>query len=79
MLDAGELIARIRTLAYLAMVALKLREVGDLEERLATLEQAVTTRQALPPAVFIEQGASADLDGSVVFLTTAPEAREESA
>ena len=33
--------ARSRTLAYLAMVALRTLEVGDLEQRIALLEQAV--------------------------------------
>lgn len=38
-------IARSRTLAYLAMVALRTLEVGDLEERLIALEQAVHSKR----------------------------------
>ena len=37
-------VARSRTLAYLAQVALKALEVGDLEERLAAIETALTPR-----------------------------------
>ena len=37
-------ISRARTLAYLAQTALKTLEVGELEERLLTLEKAVKTR-----------------------------------
>jgi hypothetical protein len=37
-------IARTRTLAYLAQVALRTLEVGDLEQRLAILEQVVRSQ-----------------------------------
>jgi hypothetical protein len=37
-------IARSRTLAYLAQVALKTLEVGELQERLQALEAAVRPR-----------------------------------
>lgn len=37
-------VARSRTLAYLAMVGLKALEVGDMEERLVALEQAIGPR-----------------------------------
>lgn len=39
-------IARSRALAYLAQVSAKLLEVGDLEERVETLELAVGERRA---------------------------------
>ena len=39
-------IARSRTLAYLAQVALKVVEVGDMQERLASLEAAMGPRLA---------------------------------
>ena len=38
-------IARSRTLAYLAQTALRLLEVGELEERVATLEASVLPRE----------------------------------
>ena len=38
-------ISRNRTLAYLAQVALRTLEVGDLEERIIALEQAVRGKQ----------------------------------
>lgn len=41
-------IARVRTLAYLAQVALKLLEVGEFQERLAALEAAVGPRLIAP-------------------------------
>lgn len=44
-------LSRNRTLAYLVMVALKIKEVGEIEERLAALEQSVypnNVRQAAP-------------------------------
>jgi hypothetical protein len=37
-------VARSRTLAYLAQVALKLREAGQTEERLAALEETLRSR-----------------------------------
>jgi len=45
-------IARARTLAYLATTAIKLLEVGELEQRLAHLESAVQGTKALPESVF---------------------------
>ncbi len=39
-------IARNRTLAYLAQTALKLLEVGELDERVAALEASVLPRQS---------------------------------
>ncbi len=49
-------ISRNRTLAYLAMVALRSLEVGDLEERILALEQAVKGNRVLhdPPAFDVE-------------------------
>ena len=48
-------ISRNRTLAYLAQVALRTLEVGDLEERIIVLEQAVRSKQGhLPPVFDIE-------------------------
>lgn len=38
-------ISRNRTLAYLAQIALRTLEVGELEERIAALEKAVKTKQ----------------------------------
>ena len=44
-------VARARTLAYLAQVALKALEAGELEDRLRVLEAAVNEqRAALPPS-----------------------------
>lgn len=45
-------IARARTLAYLAQTALKTLEVGELESRLAMLEQAVSGRASTPENIF---------------------------
>ena len=45
-------IARARTLAYLAMTAIKLLEVGELEQRLASLEAAINGQKSLPTSVF---------------------------
>ena len=45
-------IARARTLAYLAMTAIKLLEVGELEQRLAALEGALHGQKSLPESVF---------------------------
>ena len=41
-------IARNRTLAYLAQTALRTLEVGDLEKRIAALEQAVRSTRIQP-------------------------------
>ncbi len=45
-------IARSRTLAYLATTAIRLLEVGELEQRLALLEVAVHGRKGMPESVF---------------------------
>jgi hypothetical protein len=45
-------VARSRTLAYLVMTAIKLLEVGELEQRIAALEGAVHGQKALPEPVF---------------------------
>ena len=45
-------IARNRTLAYLATSAIKLLEVGELEDRLESLEAAVHGQKSLPASVF---------------------------
>ncbi len=45
-------IARARTLAYLAMAAIKLLETGELEERLAFLENAVHSQKVIPESEF---------------------------
>ena len=45
-------ISRARTLAYLATTAIKLLEVGELEQRLASLEAAVQGQKVLPEPVF---------------------------
>ena len=42
-------IARSRTLAYLAMVALKLCEAGEFDQRLESLELAARPRLPGPP------------------------------
>jgi hypothetical protein len=48
-------IARARTLAYLAMTAIKLLETGELEERLAFLENASQGQKTLPESVFDQE------------------------
>ena len=45
-------IAKARTLAYLAMTAIKLLEVGEFEQRLASLEAAIRSQKSLPESVF---------------------------
>ena len=45
-------ISRARTLAYLATTAIKLLEVGELEQRLASLEAAINGQKSLPESVF---------------------------
>jgi len=51
-------ISRNRTLAYLATVALRTLEVGDLEQRIAALEQSIHPGniQQAEPVFNIEQG-----------------------
>ena len=39
-------------MAYLAMTAIKLLEVGELEQRLETLEAAIQGQKSLPESVF---------------------------
>ena len=39
-------------LAYLAMAAIKLLDVGELEQRLAALEAAISGQKNLPESVF---------------------------
>jgi hypothetical protein len=56
-------IARARTIIYAAMAAARLLEVGELEHRLQTLEQAVHTRQLPERSVFDDDA----IDGEVVF------------
>ena len=53
-------IARARTLAYLVQTALKALEVGELENRLAMLEQAVTGKASSPESVFDAEPKSLD-------------------
>jgi len=45
-------IARARTLAYLAMTAIKLLETGELEDRVAHLEHAMQGQRAQPESEF---------------------------
>ena len=45
-------IARARTLAYLAMTAIKLLETGELEDRLAYLENALQGQRGVPESEF---------------------------
>ena len=45
-------IARARTLAYLAMTAIKLLETGELEQRVESLEHAMQSQRALPESEF---------------------------
>ena len=45
-------VARARTRAYRAMGAIKLLEVGELEERIALLEGAVRAQKGLPDSEF---------------------------
>ena len=45
-------ISRARTLAYLAMTAIKLLDVGEMEERLGALESAVHRHNAPAESVF---------------------------
>ena len=58
-------IARARTLAYLAMTAIKLLEVGELEQRIASLEAAVNGQKSLPDSVFDVEPANSDFSVEV--------------
>jgi len=51
-------IARSRTLAYLAQVALRALEVGDFEKRIAALEQCVRSRTSPSSASGLESDES---------------------
>jgi hypothetical protein len=53
-------VVRSRTLAYLAMTAIKLLEVGELEQRIASLEGAVQGQKALPEPVFYVEPTNAE-------------------
>ncbi len=59
-------ISRARTLAYLATTAIKLLEVGELEQRLASLEAAVQGSKSLPESVFdvdrVDSGFTAEVE-----------------
>ncbi len=48
-------IARARPLAYLAATATRLLETGELEERLAYLENAFQSQRILPESVFDQE------------------------
>jgi hypothetical protein len=61
-------LARNRTLAYLAMVAVKLLEASDFEHRLLALESAVAGRPALPAPIF-----DGPIDEDRVVFTTEAE------
>ena len=58
-------IARARTLAYLAMTAIKLLEVGELEQRLAALEAAIHGQRSLPEPVFDVEPTSSEFSVEV--------------
>src|SRR5436190_17902460 len=45
-------IQRSRTLAYLAQTALKSLEVGEVQDRLAVLEESVLGRRVVPSLLF---------------------------
>jgi len=45
-------IQRARTLAYLAQTALKSLEIGEVQDRLAVLEESVLGRRVLPSLLF---------------------------
>ena len=45
-------ISRNRTLAYLAQIALRTLEVGDMEDRIAALEQAIRGKQVHQAFIF---------------------------
>jgi len=49
--------SRNRTLAYLAQVALRTLEVGDLEKRISVLEQAVHRRGVTVTSIFEQEPA----------------------
>ena len=65
-------VARVRSLAYLGMVALKLLEDGELEARLAAVEAVVTPPRLSVEAIFPGgDGAEAD-EGAIVFVEEEP-------
>lgn len=53
-LELPNSIARSRTLAYLAQVALRALEVGDFEKRIVALEQCVRSQTSQPSASGLE-------------------------
>ncbi len=58
-------IARARTLAYLAMTAIKLLEVGELKQRLAALEAEIHGQKSLPESVFDVEPTGSDFSVEV--------------
>jgi hypothetical protein len=58
-------VARSRTLAYLAMTAIKLLEVGELEQHIASLEGAVHGQKALPKPLFDIEPATDEFSSEV--------------
>ena len=66
-------IARARALTYLATAAIKLLEVGELEQRLASLEAAVHG-QSLPESAFDAEPQSTD---EVTLVEWDPEAEDK--
>ncbi len=58
-------IARARTLAYLAMTAIKLLEVGELKQRLAALEAEIHGQKSLPESVFDVEPTSSEFSVEV--------------
>ena len=58
-------IARARTLAYLAMTAIKLLEVGELEQRIASLEAAVNGQKTPPESVFDVEPSNSEFSAEV--------------
>ena len=58
--------ARARTLTYLATTAIKLLEVGELEQWLASLEAAINGQKSLLESVFdlepVDRGFTVEVD-----------------
>ncbi len=53
---------RSRTLAYLAQTALKSLEVGEVQDRLAVLEESVLGRRVLPSLLFEDDDGDVDIE-----------------
>jgi hypothetical protein len=75
-------LSRSRTLAYLAQVALRTLEVGELEQRIAILEQAVHSQQIVTSksifdAEVTEIGEATDLDSETNIETEEETETEE--